>query len=76
MTRKSLMSSESRTDKWGRPKVGPIRHAPWSRWFKTFYCHGYFSRELQVGPLVFQFAHKYHQSTGRLHVWHDKYWRA
>lgn len=41
-------------------EVGPIRHAPWSKWFKTFYCNGNYAHELQVGPVVLQlFHHKF-----------------
>lgn len=56
-------------------KVGPIRHAPWSKFFKTFYCHGNVAHELQVGPLVIQVFYISHPEFGRLHVWRDMYWR-
>lgn len=34
------------------PKLYHHYHAPWSRWFKTFYLRGRHYHELQVGPWV------------------------
>lgn len=56
----------------GRSKasVGPIRHAPWSRRFKTFYVNGWHSHELQVGPIVVYVRHSDHKVT----IKRDAYW--
>lgn len=51
--------------------VGPIRHAPWSRWFRTHYCNGWHSHELQIGPVVIYVRHSDHKVTIRK----DAYWR-
>jgi hypothetical protein len=58
--------------------VGPIRHAPWSKRFKTFYVNGSFAHELQIGPAVIQWFHEHWERAkffGRLHIWKDRHWR-
>lgn len=65
-----------------------IHHAPWSKWFKTFYCKGSYAHELQVGPVVIQWFYQpwYHDDPAKqrlrgrlfghhLHVWCDAYWQ-
>jgi hypothetical protein len=59
-------------------KTIKIRHAPWSKWLKTFYVNGSFAHEVQIGPAVVQWFHKPWERAklfGRLHFWRDMYWR-
>jgi hypothetical protein len=62
-------------------RKGPIkiRHAPWSKWLKTFYVNGSFAHEIQVGPVVAQWFHEPWERAiffDRLHFWRDKFWRT
>lgn len=59
-------------------KVGPIRHAPWSKKLKTFYVNGAFAHEVQIGPLVLQWFHERWERAklfNRFHFWKDRYWK-
>jgi hypothetical protein len=56
-----------------------IRHAPWSRWFKTFYVNGSYAHELQIGSLVIQWFHEPWKEAlffDRLHFWRDRHWKG
>lgn len=63
--------------------IEPFRHyhAPWSRWFKTFFLRGSYAWELQVGPIVLQLVYRNKPvrtrrwNLGRFNANLDPFWR-